>query len=85
MFPTFVSGTYFLFMSYILKEQPKKIYESVTFELTVTNENGKDYRIRKWEDNNGGGFYIYDSTNNEWVDFYPPEDLDEFLNYDVDY
>lgn len=71
-------------MNYTIKEQPKKIYEAVTYELEVTDDTGKPYRIRKWEDGNGGGFYILNEEN-VWVDFYPEEELDEFLNYDVDY
>jgi len=85
MFPTSVSGTSFYFMSYQVKEKPKKIYESVTFEFTITNSDGKDYKIRKWEDTKGGGFYMFDSSNNEWFDFFPPEDLEDFIDNDLDF
>lgn len=83
MFPTFVSGTYFHCMSYQVKEKPKKIYEAVTFEFTITNSDGKDYKIRKWEDSNEGGYYILE--NDRWVEFQPDEELDDFITYDLDF
>lgn len=72
-------------MKFEVKKQPKIIYQAVTYELTITDENGKDYEIRKWEDSNEGGFYLWNEEANTWVEFNPEEDMYEFLNYDVDY
>ena len=83
MFPTFVSGTYFYFMTYQVKVHPKKVYEAVTHEFTLTDENGKDLMLRKWEDWNEGGYYIFE--NDRWVDFQPDEELDDFITYDLDF
>jgi hypothetical protein len=70
-------------MTFSVKQQPKKVYEAVTFEFTLVDNKGKEYELRKWEDSNGGGFYIFE--NGEWVDFYPEDELDDFITYDLEY
>lgn len=72
-------------MIYQIKEKPKEIYYSVTHQLTITDETGKEYEIRKWEDNKGGGYYLWNEETNNWEDFTPDEEMEEFLLYDVDY
>ena len=70
-------------MTYSVKKQPKKIYESITYEFTIVDEEGKEYEIRKWEDTNGGGYYIHE--NGMWIDYSPNDELDEFINEDLEY
>ena len=70
-------------MSYSVKNKPKKIYESFTYQFTIIDEQGKELEIRKWEDSNAGGYYILEDGG--WVDFYPQEDLDDFINEDLEY
>jgi hypothetical protein len=70
-------------MSFKVKEHPQKIYESVTFEFKLENENGEVLHLRKWEDGNGGGYYL--NTNDSWVEFYPDDDLLDFIDYDLDF
>ena len=70
-------------MSFKVKVHPKKVYEAVTHEFTLTNKDGKDLILRKWEDTNGGGYYIFE--NDRWVDFQPDEELDDFITYDLDF
>ena len=70
-------------MTFTVKQQPKKIYESVTHEFTVTDEEGTEYQLRKWEDTNGGGYYIL--RNGDWEEYHPDEELDDFILYDLDF
>ena len=70
-------------MTFEIKNQPKKIFQSVTYEFTVLDDGGKEYLLRKWEDTNGGGYYIYGKDG--WVDYYPEEDLLDFLDYDLEF
>jgi len=70
-------------MTFEIKNQPKKIFESVTYEFTIVDEEGKEYHLRKWEDTNGGGYYIHGEDG--WVDYYPKEDLLDFLDYDLEF
>ena len=43
-------------MSFKVQEEPKKIYEAVTYEFKLEDKDGNVYHLRKWEDGNGGGF-----------------------------
>jgi len=70
-------------MRFKVREQPKKIYESVTHEFKLENEKGDVLQLRKWEDGNGGGFYI--NNDGTWEDFYPEDDLLDFIDYDLDF
>ncbi len=70
-------------MSYKVKENPKKIYESVTFEFELEDIDGNVLHLRKWEDVNGGGFYI--NREGTWVEYYPDEDLLDFIDYDMNF
>ena len=70
-------------MNYKVKKHPEKIFEAVTYEFTLEDEKGKEYLIRKWEDSNGGGFYIF--LDGEWFDFNPNEELHDFIDYDLDF
>jgi len=70
-------------MSFKIKEKPKKIYESVTFEFQLENQDGTVYHLRKWEDGNGGGFYI--NRDGSWEEFYPEDDMLDFIDYDLDF
>ena len=70
-------------MGYKVKEHPEKIYEAVTFEFKLEDDNGKVLHLRKWEDGNGGGFYI--NTDGSWEDYFPEDDLLDFIDYDLDF
>ncbi len=70
-------------MSFKVKQQPQKIYESVTFEFELENEKGDTLRLRKWEDGNGGGYYL--KVNDTWVEYYPDDDLLDFIDYDLEF
>ena len=70
-------------MSFKVQEQPKKIYEAVTYEFKLEDEDGNVYHLRKWEDGDGGGFYI--NKDGIWEDFYPEDDLLDFIDYDLDF
>ena len=70
-------------MSFKVKVHPKKVYEAITHEFTLTNDKGEEIQLRKWEDSNGGGYYILE--NDRWVEFFPDEDLDDFITYDLDF
>lgn len=72
-------------MSFKVKEQPKKIYDAVTYQFSIEDENGQVYEIRKWEDTKGEGFYLWKEEENNWVDFYPDEELEDFINEDLEY
>ena len=72
-------------MSFKVKEQPKKIYDAVTYQFSIEDENGQVYEIRKWEDTKVGGFYLWKEEENNWVDFYPDEELEDFINEDLEY
>jgi len=65
-------------MIYEIKERPRVIYESITQQLVVIDETGKEYHIRKWEDSKGSGYYILNEER-VWEDFYPNEELEDFL------
>ena len=70
-------------MTFEIKQKPKKIYESVTYEFTLVDDNGKEYELRKWEDTNGGGYYIHGEEG--WKDYFPDDDLLDFIDYDLDF
>lgn len=78
-----MSGTYFFYMTFKVKEQPEKIFEAVTYQFMIEDSNGTLYLLRKWEDSNGGGYFIY--SNNDWTEFEPDEDMMDFLDYDIDF
>lgn len=65
-------------MGYKVKEEPRQIYSAVTHQFVITDDNGKEYEIRKWEDSKGGGYYLWDGENN-WIDFTPDEEMEEFI------
>jgi len=70
-------------MNFKVKRHPEKIYESVTFEFTVEDSEGKVYDLRKWEDGNGGGYYI--KNEDGWKEYFPSDDLLDFIDYDLDF
>ena len=70
-------------MEYKVKQQPKVVYDAITYQFTLTDESGKELLIRKWEDTKGGGYYILE--DDRWVEFYPDEDLEDFILNDLDY
>ena len=70
-------------MTFKVKEHPKKIYESVTHEFTLIDDGGTEYQLRKWEDSNGGGYYMY--YDGDWLEYHPGEELDDFITYDLDF
>ena len=72
-------------MNYSVKEEPKVIYDAITYQFTLTDENGKEYEIRKWEDTKGGGYYIWNEENRNWEDFYPEGELQEFLTEEMEF
>ena len=72
-------------MNYSVKEEPKVIYDAITYQFTLTDENGKEYEIRKWEDTKGGGYYIWNEENRSWEDFYPEGELQEFLTEEMEF
>lgn len=69
-------------MGYKVKEEPREIYYAVTKQFTITDDNGKEYEIRKWEDSKGGGYYLWTKENN-WIDFIPDEEMEEFINEEL--
>ena len=74
-------------MKYQIKERPKTIGYAVTHEFSLVDENGKELKLRKWENERESGLYKYDEEKQDWVDFYNMEvDLvvDE-LFYDYDW
>ena len=70
-------------MSLKVKLQPEKIYESVTYQFTLEDSEGNEYRIRKWEDTNGGGYYIY--KDGTWIDYQPNDEFLDFIDYDMNF
>ena len=70
-------------MTFKIKQTPVKIYESVTHEFILEDENGKTYELRKWEDGNGGGYYLKEEGT--WKEFYPEDELLDFIDYDLDF
>ncbi len=70
-------------MTFKVKEHPKKVFEAVTLDFTIIDKNGKELQLRKWEDSNGGGYFIFE--NNDWLEFQPDEELDDFITYDLDF
>jgi len=70
-------------MSFKVKKHPEKIYEAVTFEFTLEDSEGKVYDLRKWEDGNGGGYYI--KIEDVWEEYFPSDDLLDFIDYDLDF
>jgi hypothetical protein len=72
-------------MNYQVKQQPKVVYDAITYQFTLTDESGKELEIRKWEDTKGGGYYIWNEETNGWDEFYPDEDLEDFILNDLDY
>jgi len=70
-------------MTFTVKHQPQKIYESTTYEITILDDEGTEYRLRKWEDSNGGGYYMY--YDGDWKEYHPSEELDDFITYDLDF
>ena len=66
-------------MTYKIKEEPKQIYYAVTHQFILIDCEGKEYEIRKWEDSNEGGYYLLNGENN-WIDFIPDEEMEEFIN-----
>ena len=65
-------------MSFTLVESLKVIFQAITQEFSIENNEGKIYKLRKWEDSNGGGNYIEDE-NNKWVDFLPDEEMEVWI------
>lgn len=72
-------------MEYQIKVPPKVVYDAITYQFTLTDETGKEYEIRKWEDTKGGGFYIWNEQTNNWDEFHPDGELEDFLYNDIDY
>ena len=72
-------------MEYKVNKQPKVVYDAITYQFTLEDENGKELGIRKWEDTKGGGYYIWNEESNNWDEFYPDEDLEDFILNDLDY
>jgi|688.fasta_scaffold00014_221 hypothetical protein len=70
-------------MTFKVKEHPKKVFEAVTYDFTIIDKNGKELQLRKWEDSNGGGYFIFE--NEDWLEFHPDEELDDFITYDLDF
>jgi len=64
-------------MSFTIVEPAEVIYESITHAFSIENDEGKIFKLRKWEDSNGGGYYI--EENNKWVDFFPDEEMEEYI------
>jgi len=65
-------------MSFTIVAPAEVIYEAITHEFSIENDEGKIFKLRKWEDSNGGGYYIQDE-NNKWVDFFPDEEMEEYI------
>jgi len=40
-------------MNYKVNKQPKVVYDAITYQFTLEDENGKELLIRKWEDTKG--------------------------------
>ena len=72
-------------MNYQVKQQPKVVYDAITYQFTLTDESGKELELRKWEDTKGGGYYLWNEDTNCWDEFYPDEDLEDFILNDLDY
>lgn len=74
-------------MKYQIKESPKTIGYSVTHEFSLIDENGKELKLRKWENESEGGLYIYDEMKEDWIDFYnmDVELIIDELFYDYDW
>ena len=72
-------------MEYKIKQQPKVVYDAITYQFTLVDESGNELEIRKWEDTKGGGYYIWNEENNNWDEFQPDEDLEDFILNDLDY
>lgn len=62
----------------------KVIYQSIVHGFTIQDDNGKIYELRKWEDDNGGGYYIRDGIHN-WVDFFPDEEMGEWILEEINF
>jgi hypothetical protein len=54
-------------MSFTIVEPAEVIFQAITQEFSIENNEGKIYKLRKWEDSNGGGYYIEDENNNELI------------------
>jgi hypothetical protein len=65
-------------MSFTIVEPAEVIYEAITHAFSIENDEGRIFKLRKWEDSNGGGYYIEDE-NNKWVDFSPDEEMEEYI------
>ena len=72
-------------MQYQVKKQPREIYYATTHQFTLVDESGKELEIRKWEDTKGGGYYIWNQEENNWIDFWPDEDLEDFILNDLNF
>ncbi len=70
-------------MSFILKEQAIKIFESVTYQFTVVDENNNEFELRKTEDSNGEEYTIY--QNGTWSEYYPKMELIEFIDSEIEF
>lgn len=70
--------------NYTIISDAKVIYQSITHEFTIQDGDGKIYELRKWEDDNGGGFLIKEDVLN-WVDFYPDEEMEEWILEEINF
>ena len=72
-------------MQFEVMIKPKVVYDAITYQFTLQDETGRQLEIRKWEDSNGGGYYLWNQTSNSWDDFYPDEELEDFILNDLEY
>ncbi len=57
-------------MNFKLKEEPKVIYQLITYEFTLTNDNGATY------------YLLEDGV---WREFFPDDEMFEFIMNEIEF
>lgn len=70
-------------MNYTISKQPKVIYQAITYEFTLSNDEGDSFQIRYVDEDNGSTYFIL--TDGKWNEFYPDDDMLEFIMNEIEF
>ncbi len=70
-------------MNFKLKEEPKVIYQLITYEFTLTNDNGDLFQLRYSDDDNGATYYLLE--DGVWREFFPDDEMFEFIMNEIEF